>query len=412
MSSQIWECNNFPVDKLKLANPVARSGGSYFIRFSINNEPVYIQPPKCFSRQGIIQSNRKYYIDLRFNNNNVDFMEFLEKIESYCQKYIYDNRNEWFEGDLELSDIENYFTPPTKLFKSGKYYLVRSSIPSVLGKPQINIYDEQENEVSIESINEDTQLGTILEIQGIKCSARSFQIAIEVKQMLKMEVMNMFSKCLLTKSKSNASPKEENNASDDLEVNPVPEMIVSEDNNIVVNENTPDTIDESNIVDKIENTDVSENTIIPMPVEIDNDILANSLENHENNTEVITDDNEINNDDDTLMFDEEKESETENREPEPQSSELIAENTNTHLFSENLKELELNFDDLESQEEVQINERKDVYYKMYKDARKKAKIAKDLALASYLEARNIKNTYMLESIDDSDSDEEIASLEQ
>lgn len=412
MSSQIWECDNFPVDKLKLANPVARSGGSYFIRFSINNEPVYIQPPKCFSRQGIIQSNRKYYIDLRFNNNNVDFMEFLEKIESYCQKYIYDNRNEWFEGDLELSDIENYFTPPTKLFKSGKYYLVRSSIPSVLGKPQINIYDEQENEVSIESINEDTQLGTILEIQGIKCSARSFQIAIEVKQMLKMEVTNMFSKCLLTKSKSNASPKEENNASDDLEVNPVPEMIVSEDNNIVVNENTPDTIDESNIVDKIENTDVSENTIIPMPVEIDNDILANSLENHENNTEVITDDNEINNDDDTLMFDEEKESETENREPEPQSSELIAENTNTHLFSENLKELELNFDDLESQEEVQINERKDVYYKMYKDARKKAKIAKDLALASYLEARNIKNTYMLESIDDSDSDEEIASLEQ
>jgi hypothetical protein len=112
------------------------------------------------------------------------------------------------------------------------------------------------------------------------------------------------------------------------------------------------------------------------------------------------------------MFDEEKESETENREPEPQSSELIAENTDTHLFSENLKELELNFDDLESQEEVQINERKDVYYKMYKDARKKAKIAKDLALASYLEARNIKNTYMLESIDDSDSDEEIASLEQ
>jgi hypothetical protein len=411
MSSQIWECDNFQVDKLKLANPVARSGGSYFIRFSINNEPVYIQPPKCFSRQGIIQSNRKYYIDLRFSSNNVDFMEFLEKIESYCQKYIYDNRNEWFEGDLELGDIENYFTPPTKLFKSGKYYLVRSSIPTVLGKPQINIYDEQENEVSIESINEDTQLGTILEVQGIKCSARSFQIAIEVKQMLKMEVTNMFSKCLLTKSKRNEIPDPVDKVLDDLEVNPVPEMIIDSEENIVVSENTPNTIDESNIVDKIENTDVSENTIITMPVEIDNDILANSLENHENNTEVNTDDTEINNDD-TLMFDEEKESETENREPEPQSSELFAENTDTQLFSENLKELELNFDDLESQEEVQINERKDVYYKMYKDARKKAKIAKDLALASYLEARNIKNTYMLESIDDSDSDEEIASLEQ
>ena len=66
------------------------------------------------------------------------------------------------------------------------------------------------------------------------------------------------------------------------------------------------------------------------------------------------------------------------------------------LFSENIQELELNVEDLEIQEPFSINERKDVYYKMYKDARKKAKIAKELALASYLEARNIKNTYMLE----------------
>ena len=39
---------------------------------------------------------------------------------------------------------------------------------------------------------------------------------------------------------------------------------------------------------------------------------------------------------------------------------------------------------------------------MYREARQKAKLAKSLALSSYMEARRIKNLYMLEDIDDSD----------
>ena len=42
---------------------------------------------------------------------------------------------------------------------------------------------------------------------------------------------------------------------------------------------------------------------------------------------------------------------------------------------------------------------------MYKEALKKAKTAKSIALASYLEAKRIKNTYMLTDLnDDEDSD--------
>lgn len=39
---------------------------------------------------------------------------------------------------------------------------------------------------------------------------------------------------------------------------------------------------------------------------------------------------------------------------------------------------------------------------MYREARRKAKYARDMALSSYLEAKNIKNKYMLDDIDDSD----------
>jgi len=47
-----------------------------------------------------------------------------------------------------------------------------------------------------------------------------------------------------------------------------------------------------------------------------------------------------------------------------------------------------------------------MYYEMYREARQKAKVARDLALSAYLEAKRIKNTYMLDDIITSSSDED------
>ena len=48
-----------------------------------------------------------------------------------------------------------------------------------------------------------------------------------------------------------------------------------------------------------------------------------------------------------------------------------------------------------------------VYYEIYEKAREKAKEAKRHALQAYLEMKNIKKTYMLDDIDDSDSESEM-----
>ena len=68
-----------------------------------------------------------------------------------------------------------------------------------------------------------------------------------------------------------------------------------------------------------------------------------------------------------------------------------------------LEEIDLQVDAIKDEDTIQIRKRNDVYYEMYKEARKKAKVARDLALSSYLEAKRIKNTYMLDDIEDSDS---------
>ena len=43
-------------------------------------------------------------------------------------------------------------------------------------------------------------------------------------------------------------------------------------------------------------------------------------------------------------------------------------------------------------------------FELYKEARNKAKLAKRNAILAYLEAKNIKKTYMIENMNDSDSD--------
>jgi len=77
-----------------------------------------------------------------------------------------------------------------------------------------------------------------------------------------------------------------------------------------------------------------------------------------------------------------------------------------------LCEVDFDIDDMDEKDSIIIKQRKEMYYEMYVEARRKAKIARDLALSAYLEARRIKNTYMLEDILDESDESDIDELEQ
>jgi CO dehydrogenase/acetyl-CoA synthase beta subunit len=64
---------------------------------------------------------------------------------------------------------------------------------------------------------------------------------------------------------------------------------------------------------------------------------------------------------------------------------------------------------LEPMTNMQLKNGKEIYYKMYREARQKAKLARDLAISSYLESKHIKNIYVLEDLSD-DEEEKFFSL--
>ena len=346
----IYEANeSFPFDKLSLLKPT-QTGGNYFIKFRINDSPLYLQPPKCKSKGGIVKSGKKLYSDLMFTNENEKFIQWMENLENYCQKVIYENRERWFETELDNHDIENSFVSPLKIYKSGKYYIARTNIPCILGKCTLKIYDEYENEIDYENIKDNNDVMCILEVQGIKCSARSFQIEIEIKQMLLLKPANLFEKCIIKPSLANTQNMDN---------------VQSKKESVQLDE-----LHRSNEVKKEETIEVE-------------------LPNEEVDMNIIN--KEADEEEETLEY--------ENN---------LGETTPALKIEEKeICEVELNLDEIQSTETIQLKNRNDVYYKMYKDAKRKAKEARDLALSSFLEAKRIKNTYMLNDIDsESDLEEE------
>ena len=68
-----------------------------------------------------------------------------------------------------------------------------------------------------------------------------------------------------------------------------------------------------------------------------------------------------------------------------------------------LEEIELDIDNIDT---IKIKEPNEVYLDIYKAAREKAKKAKNEAIKAYLEAKKIKELYMLDIIDSSDEEVE------
>ena len=131
---QIFNVNSkFDFDTLSLAHPIGIQGGAYFTKLTASNNPLFIQMTSCKTKQGIVKTGKKSYLDLMFTSGDNEIIEWVENLEKRVQEMIYKKRESWFNNDLELEDIEGAFTSPIRVYKSGKFYLVASHTVSCSG---------------------------------------------------------------------------------------------------------------------------------------------------------------------------------------------------------------------------------------------------------------------------------------
>ena len=329
---KIYETNDdFPINNLVLTTPIVISNGVYFIKYLLESESLYIQPPKCITRQGIIKGGKKMYCDLLFTNENNSFIKWIEDLETYSQSYIFKNRERWFDSQLELEDIADSFLSVLKIYKSGKYYILRTIVPGNIDDCQLKLYDENENLINHDFLTDSTNVIPILEFKGIKCTSRNFQVDIEIKQMMILKPSLLFEKCVI---KNNHESLGNNN---------------------------------ENIIDVVQSKSDKKEII-------------------DNKKEIIEDKKEIIENKKVIIDDKKKD------------------NKNELSYNGGLMEVDLDLETVNNEDVITLVTRNEVYYKIYQEAMNKAKQAKNLAISSYLEAKQIKNLYMLDDISDNTED--------
>ena len=343
---------NETFDDLLIHTPKAIQGGNaYVATLSLYDSPLVFQTPKCESKSGVHKTNKQVYTDLLFTDHNYNFLNWIQKLEKRIQELIYEKRLTWFgsneddDEETSMDDIEHNWIPSIKSYK--KKYLMRCYFPKNIKSYSraVSVYDDDENELNIDSLVGGVNLISILEVVGLKFTSTYFSLELNVRQVMIMKEKQLFNKCLI-KINKRKTKQEEKDVSDNDESEYESESDAESEKNIVEIKNEKNT--EKKIEDKI-------NVVKKVEIKEEGDILA----------------------------------------IKPQ------ENTNTLVKSDNNNELS---EIANSEKSINLKKPNEVYLEIYKKAKEKAKEARLEAIKAFLTLKEIKKTYLLDEIDISDDE--------
>ena len=303
-----------------------------------------------------------------FPSSNKDVVEYFEQLEKWCQHMIIKKKELWFHNNVSDYDIEEMMNPIIRSYKSGKYFLVRCYIKG----NNCNVYNEDQQIVSLDSLSEVDQIIPLITLEGIKFSSKSIQIEINLTQIMVLIPSHEIEKhCLIKINKNNKKEETLVNSDNIIDKSRKQELKVLNNENIEKNQEENLNLDNDKVEDRVD------------------DGVDDQADDGVNDR---VDDRE----DDRV----DKKFQDINISPNLDNNENILEEFIVDISEPN-----------DSADKIALKDPNEVYKEIYVAAKKKAKELRKNALTAYLEAKNIKKKYYLEELDDSDSnDEEIEIL--
>jgi hypothetical protein len=380
--------DTFQFNHLHLSPPNNIPGGSYLTKYAYydSKKPLYIQTPKTLSKQGVVVAGKKAHIDILFtgdNEHDAVFIEWIADLEKRSVDLLYEKRHLWFTQELDKSDIENSFTSPIRAFKTGNY-LVRvnlelNRIQTHLQPFLCKVFDENRAIVPVDYVNAHHNIISIIEFQGIKFTSRSFQMELILRQVLVIPELPLFETCVINTNTTSSSNIAEP-LGKDAEIQQSRPMDNNDNGTTISAKELIETLDKS-----LGNPE-SNQTSIPSESEVYASLasLASSALKHFECTEVDIDFKNISDVIDTKepAFDV----------PPPAAGAATSATSTAATWKQN-----------NNSGGLTLKKHKEVIYEMYKVAKRKAQEAKKAAIRAYLEAKEIKASYLLDDLDDFDS---------
>jgi hypothetical protein len=343
--------SEFDFSKVKLGNPSGIQGGAYFSKIALNDEQLLIQTPKSTTKSGITMTDKKNCVDFMFSIEQTTFSDWIEHFERRIKELIYQRKDAWFTSEMTMEDIDYFFTPMSRTYKS-KYNLLRAfeqknKLFKSEKKYTFGVFGENGEETTGDELaNENTQCISILEIQGLKFTSNSFRIEVSISQIMVVKEKKMNEHCMIK------------NVDGGVQEKPTMHIVQEKPTMQVVQEKpTMQVVQEKPATRPVVQEKHTMSVVQEKP----------TMQVVQSKPKIIVEIQEV----------------TIEEPPEIQEVNIIP-----SALSNN-------------EEPISLKQPNEVYFEIYREARKKAKIAKNLAIKAYLEAKRIKNTYLL---DDFDSD--------
>lgn len=271
-------------------------------------------------------------------------------------------------------------SPVCRMYRSGKNILIRVNIESSKhnGQAKCIAYNEDETLVEINSLQQEQNIIPLIRIDGIKFTARSFEISIYLHQFMilnKEEDLEANKKCMISLDyqKENIMGTELLTA---VDPNKVESKITFEDS---------EKMSDSTLSKKQEELNSEKHTSLG-----ENSTVVESSSITEENVHSETNESTVNQQQDNC------------------DDKNVGDNENTNNDTndpDNVAEIEeISLDVSNNNDSIQLKKSSEVYYEIYKDAKKKARAMREAALKAYLEAEKIKMKFSLDDICDDESD--------
>ena len=426
MNNKIIELtDDFDFNIVKLENPSLITGNNYYSKITnTTKNNLYIQLPKCNTKQGIINTNNKCFCDLEFFSNNKLVIEFFENLENHCVKEICSNKDLWFYDSTNISndDIQEYVVPIMRSYKSGKKFLIKTSIK----QDKIIIYDENEKKITLEEYDKVNDIIPLININGIKFSKSSFIIDIILVQFMILYPSDSFENQILIKIAKPLNRMENNK----INVTNKKNNTINYDDSSSINEDDEEEgegEEEEGEEEEGEEKEGEEKEGEEKEEEIEKEKKEDKEDAHEEAESIVNKQDIVSINSNTNTNENNKElfstissvkSPDKSSDKSPYIYNTIKQDKSASAIE--IKELlephtlennpVIEICDLDNiiinNEPIELKTHNAIYLEIYKKAKQKAKEIRKNAIQAFLEAKNIKVKYNLDSINDSSSDEE------
>ncbi len=191
--ANVLNYSNTDINLLTIDKPI-KEGKIYYSNIKYNDKPLFLQTSKIQIKDYKI-NNKTSSIQFEIKQNNLDLYDYFIKLDNKIIKETYSNSKDWFNQEIPLEVIDDFYKRLSKPLEKDKNPTIRFKVPIIDNKVASKIYNQDKEYIQLDSIKDNLDAILILHIKGIKfmkqqyiCDCYITQMRVEENKIIKYEI--------------------------------------------------------------------------------------------------------------------------------------------------------------------------------------------------------------------------------